>query len=196
MHCTLVNSVTGVSIPLRTPRVHTTYADTGHYSGYSVFEFRLESPGEYSFTCNYLDGSASEQVVFAVGPDNTGDIFKLVFLEMVVLFLGLGAGAAAIALIIAKGISRWGLPGFNRLLGGVGTLRCLSRIEDRIRNPCDLHHFDNVMHANDVYTAQNACRDRRRRAPDAFFGRSRLAIASERGPKKSFARRADKQRIP
>src|ERR1700722_6381895 len=39
------------------------------------------------------------------------------------------------------------------LLGGMKTLRCLSRIEDGIRNPCDLHHFHNFMHANDVCTA-------------------------------------------
>lgn len=102
MHGTLVNSVTGVNIPFGTPRVHTTYTDTGHYSGYAVLEFRLESPGEHSFTCNYLDGSEGEQVVFAVGPDNTVDIFKLVFVEIFVVFLGLGVGAAAMALIYRK----------------------------------------------------------------------------------------------
>jgi hypothetical protein len=102
MHCTLVNPVTGVNVPLRTPRAHTTYTLTGHYSGYSVLEFRLERPGEYDFTCNYTDQSEGQQVVFAVGPDNTGDIFKMVFVEIFVLFLGLGAGAAAIALVYRK----------------------------------------------------------------------------------------------
>jgi hypothetical protein len=93
MHCTLVHSVTRVDIPFRTPRA---------YSGYSVLEFRLESPGEYSFTCNYLDGSEGEQMVFAVGPDNTVDIFKLAIVEIFVVFLGPGAGAAAIALVYRK----------------------------------------------------------------------------------------------
>jgi hypothetical protein len=33
-----------------------------------------------------------EQAVFAVGPANTGDIFRLLFVEIFVVFLGLGAG--------------------------------------------------------------------------------------------------------
>lgn len=102
MHCTLVNSITGVKIPLRTPKAHTTYTDTGHYSGYSVLEFRLESPGAYDFTCNYTQGKEGEQVVFAVGPDNTGAFFIFVLLGIFVVLLGLGAGALAVALVYRK----------------------------------------------------------------------------------------------
>ena len=103
MHCTLVNLITSVEIPLRNPRAHSTYTYTGHYSGYSVLEFRVETPADYEFTCNYSEGTG-EQVVFAVGPDDTGNIFKMVFVEIFVLVFGLGAGAVALAWVYRKRI--------------------------------------------------------------------------------------------
>lgn len=99
MHCTLVSSTTKIKIPLRTPTVHTTYTYTGQYSGYSIIDFRLESPGEYNFSCEYTHAGEGEQVVFAVGPDNTS---KMVLVEIFVLFVGLGAGAVAIAWVYRK----------------------------------------------------------------------------------------------
>jgi len=49
-----------------------------------------------------------------------------------------------------------------------------------IGNARDLHHFRNVVDANDVHASQNACCDRSRGAPDALFWRNRFSAVRER----------------
>src|SRR5580658_5820226 len=53
-------------------------------------------------------------------------------------------------------------------------------VEDAVRDACDLRHLGDVVHANDMRTAQDACRDGRRRSPYAFFRGCWLAFAGER----------------
>lgn len=102
MDCSLLNLANGAKVPLRRPRGTTSYTFTGHFSDYSVLEFRLEQPGEYECSCDYANPSGREQLVFAIGADQTGAILTMVSIEIVVLFLGIGASALGIALVYRK----------------------------------------------------------------------------------------------
>ena len=64
------------------------------------------------------------------------------------------------------------------------------RIDDRVGDARDLHHFGDVVHAHDVRAAQNAGGDGGGSAPDALV----LRRAAENLPDEAFARRADQQR--
>jgi hypothetical protein len=102
MDCSLLNLANGAKVPLRRPRGTTSYTYTGHFSGYSVLEFRLEQPGEYELSCDYAAPARQEQLVFAIGANQAGAVFKIVSFEIFVLFLGTGVSAVGIALVYRK----------------------------------------------------------------------------------------------
>lgn len=102
MDCGLLNLANRAKVPLRRPRGTTSYTETGHFSGYSVLEFRLEQPGDYEFSCDYTDPAREEHLIFAIGTDQTGAIFKTASIEILVLFLGIGVSAVGIALVYRK----------------------------------------------------------------------------------------------
>lgn len=99
MNCSLTLSATGTRIPLHRGPGSTSYTYSGHYSGYSVLEFALQEPGEYDISCAYAEPTVKDEVVFAIGPDKTGAIFKLVFEAILILFGGLALSALAIVAI-------------------------------------------------------------------------------------------------
>jgi hypothetical protein len=102
MDCSLHNLANGAKVLLRRSRGGTSYTYTGHFSGYSVLEFRLEQSGEYELSCDYADPAGQQQLVFAIGADQTGAIFKLVSIEILILFLGIGVSAVGIASVYRK----------------------------------------------------------------------------------------------
>src|SRR5713101_3126579 len=74
-------------------------------------------------------------------------------------------------------------------------LQAFRRVEHAIRDPRDLNHLHDIVNPDDTRPAENAGSDGGGRAPEALFGRSRLAVSCECGAEKTLARRTHKQRI-
>lgn len=69
------------------------------------------------------------------------------------------------------------------------------RVKYTIGDAGDLNHFGHVVNADDVRAAENACRYSGGCAPDAFVGRSGLAVLREGRAEKTFARSAHEEGV-
>ena len=99
-------------VPLRTNGIKANYALPGRNSGYSIFSFSAKQAGEFELSCDYVEPGKQKQVVFAVGPDNSNDLFRVVLSSIFLIFAGIGLAAVVFVVIfrkrnVVKGNSNW-----------------------------------------------------------------------------------------
>lgn len=99
--CHVTSRTTGNKLGLRHPSGSSSYSINSR-SGHSVLEFQTQESGTYEFSCGYPEGTQGPQVILAVGPDITPDVFKLVWTALAEMFGGCFLGA----LIIVIGVLR------------------------------------------------------------------------------------------
>ena len=106
MSCTLQNPATSEKISLLNPGMNSTY-NISNKAGRSIFQFNIQKEGDYDFTCGYMDTNLNDEVVFAIGPDISPVIFKLVFGSIGTMFGGMAlTGGTAVWIYVKRKSAR------------------------------------------------------------------------------------------
>ncbi|MGH7145950.1 MAG: hypothetical protein ACREJ2_17710 [Planctomycetota bacterium] len=94
MQLTVTDHATHQPLTIGPSNGSTTYS-WGRQHGQSLYEFAVNTPGDYDFAGAYADGATAPQVAFAVGPDITGSVLLTVFGG-----LGICFGSFVVAMIL------------------------------------------------------------------------------------------------
>ncbi|MDP6636256.1 MAG: hypothetical protein QGG42_15255 [Phycisphaerae bacterium] len=97
LRCKLVSKADGREIPLHQGSVSTSYS-MGSRSGVSIFDFSIDSPGEYVFSAQYPPGRDGPETVMAIGHGFVGQLLVTILGGIGIMFGSLGL-AAAIAVV-------------------------------------------------------------------------------------------------
>ncbi len=99
LECRVGSIGAGESLTIRQPRMNSTYA-VGSRSGRAVLEFPVVKDGLYEFACGYANGSASPEVVVAVGSGFQKALFGILFMSFGSLAAG-GFLCAGVVITVA-----------------------------------------------------------------------------------------------
>lgn len=97
LRCSLSSKATGQEIPLSPSTVNSTYS-VGSRSGVSIFDFSIDSPGDYLFSARYPAGQEGSQAVLTVARGFVEKLLVTILGGLGMMFGGLGI-AIAIAVI-------------------------------------------------------------------------------------------------
>jgi hypothetical protein len=104
LQCRMVSKTDGQEVSLSPTRMNSTYS-MGSRSGVGVFDFTIDSPGEYLFSAKYPADEEGPQAVLAVGHGFVEQLLKTVFGGIGIMF---GSLAAAIAIALTTFFMRRG----------------------------------------------------------------------------------------
>ncbi len=97
LRCTLRSKATGREIPLSPSSMNSTYS-MGSRSGASIFDFSIDSPGDYLFAAQYPPGQDGPETVLSVAQGFVKKLMVTILGGLGMMFGGLGL-ATAIAVI-------------------------------------------------------------------------------------------------
>lgn len=99
--CKLIEKTTDRSVALTPVTTSRTYS-TGGRAGMAIFDFKIEEPGIYELSADYLEGRDGPAVVLAVGKGFMVKLMTTIFGGIAILFLSIIAGAAIAIITFAK----------------------------------------------------------------------------------------------
>ena len=97
---TVMEKSSGTEIPLSPPSGRTTY-NIGGQAGYSLFNFRVTTPGVYIFTGQYRDGEGSE-VILSVAYKMGTLLMTTIGSSILILFITIGVSVTIFVMGLVK----------------------------------------------------------------------------------------------
>jgi hypothetical protein len=98
---TLRDQASEEKVKLSPTAVSSTY-NIGGRSGYGVFDFRIDRPGTYLLSANYLEDRPGPETVLAVSHGFVTDLVKLIFASIGILFGTLAVSILIIVITLVK----------------------------------------------------------------------------------------------